>query len=67
MMEDVSFENFENKNIKFISPWILQIGVFKCYISLSILPKSIISFLNSYMKCVWKKMLGTYMKQYDDK
>lgn len=44
-----------------------KLEFFKCYISLSILPKSIISFLNSYMKCVWKKMLGTYMKQYDDK
>ena len=44
-----------------------KLDFFKCYISLSILPKSIISFLNSYMKCVWKKMLGTYMKQYDDK
>lgn len=44
-----------------------KLEFFKCYISLSILPKSIISFSNSYMKCVWKKMLGTYMKQYDDK
>lgn len=44
-----------------------KLEFFKCYISLSILPKSIISFLNSYMKFVWKKKPGTYMKQYDDK
>ena len=44
-----------------------KLDFFEYYISLSILPKSIISFLNSYMKFAWKKKEGTFMKQHDDK